>query len=136
MHPFSVGARMRGQFRDVPPVKPSASLLFSPIELNASAPLREQVSHNFPPHDCSLFNGGFIFTAVALQPEADGDRFDVGPPVAQGQKLAVETPSANDLCIDGLILQPLSLRAIKKGVGKRAVSALYFCLILRLNRAK
>jgi nucleotidyltransferase/DNA polymerase involved in DNA repair len=40
-----------------------------------------------------------------------------GPPVAQGQKLAVETWSANNLCIDRLILQTLSLRAIKKGVG-------------------
>ena len=43
--------------------------------------------------------------------------FRGGPPVAQGQKLAVETPSVNDLCIDGLILQPLSLRAIRKGGG-------------------
>jgi hypothetical protein len=31
-----------------------------------------------------------------------------------GQKLAVETESAHDLCIDWLILQPLSVRAIKK----------------------
>jgi hypothetical protein len=48
-----------------------------------------------------------------------GHRLHIFLNSAYGQKLAVETPSVNDLCIDGLILQPLSLRAIKKGVRNR-----------------
>src|SRR5262249_41787157 len=47
-----------------------------------------------------------------------------GPPVAQGQKLAVETESTNDPWIDWLILQPLSLRAIEKGGGNSRAGSL------------
>jgi hypothetical protein len=41
-----------------------------------------------------------------------------GRSVAQGQHCAVETSWTNDLCLAALLVQPLSVRASKKGVGK------------------